>query len=86
MWLYLKNKPEDYENSTGEYGISVNFTSNTEQQGNVIDKLFGNLKKKINGLIKASFKKMTNFKISKLDSTGHNFFNYIRALLILLDF
>ena len=83
LWLYLKNKPEDYENSTGEYGISVNFTSNTEQQGNVIDKLFGNLKKKINGLIKASFKKMTNFKISKLDSTGHNFFNYIRALLIL---
>lgn len=83
LWLYLDNKPKDYENSFGEYGISVDFTYKTDQQGGIINKLFGNLKKRINDVMKASFKKMTNFKTNKADATGHNFFNYIRALLIL---
>ena len=82
LWLYLNNKPEDYENSTGEYEISVDFSYNTEQQGSILNKLFGDLKGKIKDMMKAAFKKITNFKKDKADA-GHDFFNYVRALLIL---
>ena len=82
LWLYLNNKPEDYENSTGEYGISVDFSYNTEQRGSILNKLFGDLKGKIKDTMKAAFRKITNFEKDKADA-GHDFFNYVRALLIL---
>lgn len=82
LWMRILNKKEDYKESYGRYQVQF-FTS--EKVGsftlNILTPLFELLKDKIKGAAVMIFKNMTCYGGGVTTCT--NFFNYIKAVLIL---
>ncbi len=82
LWMKILNKPEDYKDSYGRYKVQF-FTS--EKVGsftlNILNPLFELLKGKIKNTSLTIFKNMTCYGGGVTSCT--NFFNYIKAVLIL---
>ena len=84
LWLKIKNDPNDYQDSFGQY--QVQFFTSVRKGGfydDVLDPFFEGLKGKIKDAAVTIFKNMTCYKGIGGSGNCTNFFQYIKALLIL---
>ncbi|MGV2333239.1 MAG UNVERIFIED_CONTAM: type IV secretion system protein [Planctomycetaceae bacterium] len=86
LWFRIKNAPEDYKDSTGAYNIKIA----GEQNGGsfvlqVLTPIFTIIRDRIYSVAVGTFSNIICYNVEKSDRTESciNFFNYVRALLIL---
>lgn len=85
LWMRVLNDPKDYQDSAGQYSIHI-FTSKPTGSFavSILNPLFTLLKTKINNASVKIFKNMTCYNGSSgYFSSCINFFNYIKAILII---
>ena len=84
LWMRINNDPNDYKDSIGQYQIQ--FFTSVKKGGfytDVLEPFFEGFKGKIKGASIQIFKNMTCYKGTGGDGNCTNFFNYIKAILIL---
>lgn len=84
LWFKIRNNQNDYQDSFGEYTVSLYGSSESGQFSlNILNPLFEYLKTRIQGAAETIFRNMTCFNGSQVEGSCNNFFNYIRAVLII---
>lgn len=83
MWLKIMNDPDDYKDSSGEYKVQFNNTSDVGKFTDlIINPLIGKVGEKIEQAGEVLFAKLTCINLHK-NFGCQNFFMYIRSILTL---
>lgn len=84
IWLKIKNKQEDYKDSEGSYDIEFStFIAKKDFFHTVLNPIFEGFKTKMKAASVTMFKNMTCYKKTNDADNCVNFFQYIRAILII---
>lgn len=84
LWMRINNAPQDYKDSFGQYKVQFSISTPVGQFGALIlTPLFEHLKGTVKNASEQMFKNMVCYE-GDVNGTGcSNFFNYIKAILIL---
>jgi type IV secretion system protein VirB6 len=85
VWMIIQNLPSDYQDSFGQYSVSISTNVPTGQFSvQILNPLFSKFKSNVRSTAETLFKNMTCYDgFSSQYFSCTNFFNYIKAMLIL---
>ncbi|MGC0372272.1 MAG: hypothetical protein DGJ47_000982 [Rickettsiaceae bacterium] len=84
VWLKIRNKPEDYPNSSGQYSVDlITEIDNGDFGDDILTPFIDEFRQMMQDISTTIFRNMTCFNGANAEVDCQNFFSYLRAMLIL---